>query len=93
VKQLPECDLETKVFGNYTHKERIDAVFGLIEFLIVNSKSCNLEFQQVSQLFETFVTSAITTYEREKFFMFLTKENENSATRERKFLLDEKRRT
>jgi hypothetical protein len=52
-----------------------------------------LEFQQVSQLFDTFVTEATTPYETEQFFMFLTKENENSGTRERKFLLDEKRRT
>jgi len=35
----------------------------------------------------------MTPYETEQFFMFLTKENENSGTRERKFLLDEKRRT
>ncbi len=68
-------------------------MFNLIEFLIVNSKNSNLEFQQVSQLFDTFVTEATTPYETEQFFMFLTKENENSGTRERKFLLDEKRRT
>jgi len=43
-KSLPECTLETKVVGFYTHKERIDSVFNLIEFLIVNSKSSNLEF-------------------------------------------------
>ena len=62
---LPECTLDTKVVGVYTHKERIDSVFNLIEFLIVNSKNSNLEFNQVSQLFDTFVTEATTPYETE----------------------------
>lgn len=62
---LPECTLDTKVVGVHTHKERIDSVFNLIEFLIVNSKNSNLEFNQVSQLFDTFVTEATTPYETE----------------------------
>lgn len=65
----------------------------LIECLIVNSKSSNLDFQQLSNLYSTFVRSALTPYENECFFKFLTKENENSATRERKYLLDERRTT
>lgn len=62
---LLECTLDTKVVGVHTHKERIDSVFNLIEFLIVNSKNSNLEFNQVSQLFDTFVTEATTPYETE----------------------------
>ena len=91
--KLPDCNLDTKVMGIYSHKERVDCIFNLVEFLIINSKTSNLEFQQVSQLFDAFVNQATTSYETEQFFMFLTKENENSATRERKYLLDEKRRT
>jgi len=65
----------------------------LIEFLIVNSKASNLDFQQLSNLYNTFVAQAVTPYENEAFFKFLTKENENSSTRERKYLLDERRTT
>jgi hypothetical protein len=39
------------------------------------------------------VTNAVTPLESKLFYVFLTKENDNSRTRERKYLLDEKRRT
>jgi hypothetical protein len=38
------------------------------------------------------VTDQTTDYEAQSFFIFLTKENEGSSTRERRFLLDERRR-
>lgn len=44
-------------------------------------------------LYNVFVGQAVTPYENEQFFKFLTKENENSSTRERKYLLDERRTT
>ena len=49
----------------------------LIEYVIVNSKSSNLDFAQLSTLYETIVKCAVTDYESEVFFKFLTKENEN----------------
>lgn len=38
------------------------------------------------------VTNAITEYESKNFFTFLTKENPNAVTRDRRYLLDEKSR-
>lgn len=49
----------------FTHKDRIDATMNLIEFLIVNSKSSNLDFNQLSMLYSTFVAQAVTSYENE----------------------------
>ena len=93
-QSVPNFLPETKLPGNpFTHKERIDMIMDLLECLIVNSKSSNLDFQQLSNLYSTFVKSALTPYENECFFKFLTKDNENSATRERKYLLDERRTT
>lgn len=86
-----EKSVEMKV-GNWSHREHIDLFFNIIEFLIVNSKKSNLEFNQISAIFDSLVKNAVTEYEITKFFLFLTKENENSATRDRKYLLDEKRR-
>lgn len=88
---MPERNVEMKV-GGWTHKEQIDQFLNLIEFFIVNSKKSNLEFHQISAIFDAFVRNAVTDYEISKFFIFLTKENENGATRERRYLLDEKRR-
>ena len=65
---------------------------GFIEFLITNSKNGNLSYQHISQLFATMVTDQTTDYEAQCFFIFLTKENEGGSTRERRFLLDERRR-
>jgi len=42
--KLPDCNLDTKVMGIYSHKERVDCIFNLVEFLIINSKTSNLEF-------------------------------------------------
>lgn len=39
------------------------------------------------------VTQSISDYEQQVFFNFLTKENTSATTRERKYLLDERRRT
>lgn len=44
-------------------------------------------------MFASFVTDCNTDYEQQAFFNFLTKENSSAASRERKFLLDERRRT
>ena len=38
------------------------------------------------------VTEQTTDYEAQSFFIFLTKENDGGTTRERRFLLDERRR-
>ena len=66
---------------------------GFIEFIITSSKNGNLSYANISSLFKTLVTQSITDYEQKVFFNFLTKENESAVTRERKFLLDERRRT
>jgi len=44
----------------------------------------------VSTLYENYVLHHVTEYEAKQFFLFLTKENESSVTRERRFLLSEK---
>lgn len=45
VQSEPNMSVDTKLAGSpFTHKERIDMIMGLIEFLIVNSKSSNLDF-------------------------------------------------
>ena len=49
-----------------------------------------MSFQHVSTLYENYVVNPVTEYEAKKFFLFLTKENENSISRERNFLLNEK---
>ena len=66
---------------------------GFIEFIITNSKSGNLNYNNIAALFKTMVTQSITDYEQRVFFAFLTKENDAAMSRERKFLLDERRRT
>ena len=64
-----------------------------IEFIITNSKNGNLSFNNISALFKTLVANSITDYEQKVFFNFLTKENDAAMSRERKYLLDERRRT
>jgi len=78
---------------NWCHEDHINSFISLIEFIITGSKNGNLSFTHVEALFETFVTKAVTEYEQAHFFTFLTQENENSHNRERRFLLDERRRT
>lgn len=75
---------------NKTHQEYIDCFMNFIEFIIKNSKSGNLTFQNLNTLYEHYVLKGVTEYEAKKFFLFLTRENENSNNRERKFLLNEK---
>jgi len=65
---------------------------GFIEFTVANSRSINLQFQHVQELFRIFVTEAVTPLETREFFNFLTKQNHNARNRERLFLLDEKLR-
>ena len=44
-QSIPNVNSETKLPGStFTHKERIDMIMDLIECLIVNSKSSNLDF-------------------------------------------------
>ena len=64
-----------------------------IEFIITNSKNGNLSFNNISALFKTLVANSITDHEQKVFFNFLTKENDAAMSRERKYLLDERRRT
>jgi hypothetical protein len=55
--EISNFTIDSKLPGNpFTHKERIDGIMGLVEFLIVNSKSSNLDFQQLSDLYTTFVS-------------------------------------
>lgn len=52
VQALSGFSIDTKLPGStFSHKERIDAIMDLIEFLIVNSKSSNLDFQQLFNLY------------------------------------------
>ena len=82
------------LFGdNIPHKDYIDCFLGFIEFIITNSKQGNLSFQNIQNLFQTFVSQSISDYEQKVFFNFLTKENEAATTRDRRYLLDERRRT
>ena len=82
------------LFGDsITHKEYIDCFMSFIEFIITNSKNGNLSFANISALFKTMVAQSTTDYEQKVFFNFLTKENDAAMSRERKYLLDERRRT
>jgi hypothetical protein len=52
VQPLSGFSIDTKLpMSSFSHKERIDAIMDLIEFLIVNSKNSNLDFQQLSNLY------------------------------------------
>ncbi len=83
-----------KLFGdNITHQEYINCFMGFLEFVITNSKNGNLNYNNIAALFKTMVTQSITDWEQKVFFAFLTKENDAATSRERKFLLDERRRT
>lgn len=73
-----------------THQEYVDCFMNLLEFLIKNSRQGNLTFQHVSTLYENFVLCGVTEYEEQQFFLFIAKENESSATRERRYLLNDK---
>ena len=93
-KQFKERPWTIKMIGDdNTHEEFITTVVNFIEYLVVNSRSSNLSFSNLQALFELCVTHAVTSLESKLFFVFLTKENDNSRTRERKYLLDERRRT
>lgn len=72
-----------------THEDFIKVVMSFIEFVLVNSK-LTLQFDHVEKMFFMFVSSAVTDFETNQFFAFLTKENELARSKERKFLLDDK---
>lgn len=78
---------------NISHKSYIDCFMGFIEFIITNSKNGNLQFSNIVALFKALVSQSVCDYEQNIFFNFLTKENTMAVSRERKFLLDERRRT
>lgn len=59
----------------------------------MNSKTGNLSFTNIKDLYNCFVTNAFTEYESQQFFLLITKENENANSRERRYLLDERRRS
>lgn len=96
VKNLPENTekLHLQKLGGddeeRTHQEYVDCFMNFLEFIIKNSRQGNLSFQQLSILYDNYVVNGVTEYEAKKFFLFLTKENENSVSRERSFLLNEK---
>ena len=58
---MQSISMEHKLDGSpFTHKERIDAIMSLLEFIIVNSKASNLDFNQLSLLYNVFVAKAVT---------------------------------
>ena len=63
-----------------------------IEFIIKNSQQGSLTFLNLSTLYDNYVLHGVTEYEAKKFFLFLTKENENGNNRDRRYLLNEARR-
>lgn len=60
-----------------------------IEFVLVNSQ-ISLQFDHVEKMFYMFVQNAVTEFEINCLFAFLTKENELAKSKVRKFLLDDK---
>jgi len=72
---------------NVTHEEFIKVIFGMIEFILVNSR-ITLTLENVGTLFSMFVRDNTTEFELNQFFVLLMKENEQS--RSRRFLLDDK---
>mmetsp|Transcript_8862 Transcript_8862/g.8233 ORF Transcript_8862/g.8233 Transcript_8862/m.8233 type:complete len:493 (+) Transcript_8862:1431-2909(+) len=75
--------------ANVTHEEFIRVIFGMIEYILVNSR-LTLSLENVGQMFTMFVKDHVTEYELNQFFMLLMKENENSRSQARRFLLDDK---
>lgn len=74
--------------GNVTHEEFIKVIISFIEFVLTNSK-ITLTFEHIQRMFNMFVLNAVTEYESNTFFVFLTKENEQAKSKERRFLLDD----
>ena len=72
-----------------SHEDFIDVVMSFIQFLIMNSR-VSLSFSNVEQMFQLLVTKAVTEHESNALFNFITKENEQSKSISRKFLLDDK---
>ena len=62
---------------------------GFIEYVLVNSKM-TLTFDQVELMFQLMVTKAVSEFESNALFDLITKENEISKSKERRFLLDDK---
>lgn len=62
---------------------------GFIEYVLVNSKM-TLTFDQVEIMFQLMVTKAVSEFESNALFDLITKENEISKSKERRFLLDDK---
>ena len=71
------------------HEDFIKVIFGLIEFILVNSK-VTLSFENVQMMFHMFVKERVTDFETNAFFILLTKENEQARSNNRRFLLDDK---
>lgn len=86
---LPEKAQTTALSGFTTHEDFISAVTGFIEFVLVNSK-ITLTFEHVEKMFKLMVTQALTEFESNALFEFITKENQNAKSKERRFLLDDK---
>lgn len=72
-----------------SHEDFIGAVTGFIEYVLVNSKVA-LSFDQVELMFQLMVTKAVSEFESNALFDLITKENEISKSKERRFLLDDK---
>ncbi len=75
--------------GSIVHEEFIKVIFGLIEFILVNSK-VTLSFDNVQMMYHMFVKERVTDFETNAFFILLTKENEQARSNNRRFLLDDK---
>ena len=75
--------------GYFTHEDYISVIISFIEFILENSK-VTLSFDNIEKMFNLFVSRQVTEYESNALFQFITKENENAKSKERRFLLDDK---
>lgn len=97
VSKVPLFDLILQNLKEYmrsakaseSHEDFIGAVTGFIEYVLVNSKM-TLTFDQVEIMFQLMVTKAVSEFESNALFDLITKENEISKSKERRFLLDDK---
>ena len=78
--------------GHVSHEEYIKIIFSFIEFALINSK-LTLTTEHISKMFDMFVLKPITEFETNIFFAFLTKENEQAKSKERRYYMDDRVRS
>ncbi len=75
--------------GVTTHEDFISAITSFIEYVLVNSRLA-LSFEHVETLFQLLATRALTEFESNALFTLITKENENSRSKDKRFLLEDR---